>query len=368
MLDSFGRPLFVDGTFPRGRLSFASVFDTALATADGPAFLAVLDDSLLWGGPWATELSAMSPDVRMLRFVEWILWTRKRPRSLVEWDNLVPYAAELPRWLDAHGAEHTARYVRELLALYPNSTPIEDALARGKHLTAHEKANPAIWKDFRARYSMLEEELALQLRRWLERDGARVAAEADEVRTRLAMPLPPSLAEIVAAPAADDEFLQALLAWLDAPLGNPALGFDRQPAAGRMLWTLVALHTSLAVDGTTHFLLSYGVGAGFSKLAAWAKTIGATATAAYAKDATAELKRLNGGKLPPMGDVNRIKAIRALEQGDEANGRAGLFVELDDAHRSAVVAELPGRIRDYVTTHRADVEREQLAAAAALAT
>jgi hypothetical protein len=366
VLDGFGRPLFVDGSFPKGRLSCASVIDTALATADTPAFLAALSGNLLFGGAWATDVSQMSRDVRMLYFVEWILWARKYPRSVVEFRQLVPYSADLERWLDEHAMVHTARYVRELFALYPNSIPIEDELARGKHLTAHEKANPTIWKDFRDRYPMLEDELGRQLRIWLERDGGRVGAEADAVRTRLAEPMPRSLPEIVAATATDDEFLEALLAWLDAPLGRPALGFDRQPATGLMLWTLYGLHASMAVDGTTHFLLSYGVGKGFSKLAGWAKKIGATTTVAYAKDASAELKRLNGGKLPPMGDANRIKAIRALERADEANGGAGLFLKIDESYGPSVAAELPARIRAYVTTHLAEIERELLDAAKAV--
>jgi hypothetical protein len=81
---------------------------------------------------------------------------------------------------------------------------------------------------------------------------------------------------------------------------------------------------------------------------------------AYAKAATARLKALSGGKLPPMGDAKRIEAIRALERQDEAAGGKGLFFALDEEYATRVGPELEQRVRAYVR------ERELLAAAAAV--
>ncbi len=109
-----------------------------------------------------------------------------------------------------------------------------------------------------------------------------------------------------------------------------------------------------------HFLHSFGVDRYFPKLGGWAKTIGATTTVAYVKAASAELKRLNGGKLPPMGDQPRIAVIHELEQQDEAAGGRGLFVELDEEYGVLVVAELAMQLRSYVKAHLKDVEAEQM--------
>ncbi len=114
-----------------------------------------------------------------------------------------------------------------------------------------------------------------------------------------------------------------------------------------------------------HFLHSFGVGRYFPKLGGWAKTIGATTTVAYVKATSAELKRLNGGKLPPMADPPRIAVIHELEQQDEAAGGRGLFVELDEEYGALVVAELAKKLRAYVKSHLKAIETEQLAAVAA---
>jgi hypothetical protein len=123
-----------------------------------------------------------------------------------------------------------------------------------------------------------------------------------------------------------------------------------------MLWVLNSLATSVAASGMTHFLLSHGVGQYFPKLAAWAKTVGATETAAYATAATVELKRLNGGKLPPKADAPRIEAIQRLEHEDEAAGGRALFFALDEEYRGLVVTEIPARLRAYVREHQTEVE------------
>lgn len=148
--------------------------------------------------------------------------------------------------------------------------------------------------------------------------------------------------------------------WLDAPKGRPKLGFDKQPDSGRMLWVLGALSKSASVSGMVHFLHSYGIGRYFPKLAGWARTIGATATVEYAKAASTELKRLNGGKLPPMADQPRIAVIHELEEQDEAAGGRGLFVELDEEYGVLVVAELAKKLRAYVKAYLNEIETAQM--------
>jgi hypothetical protein len=126
------------------------------------------------------------------------------------------------------------------------------------------------------------------------------------------------------------------------------------------LWVLAALMISAGVDGMTHFLYSSGIGTYFSKLQAWAKEIDAPVTLAYAKSATAQLKRLHGGKLPPMSDAPRLVTVRDLEVQDEASGGAGLFEVQDAEYRDAVVEELPRRLRAYLSAHQTRIEREIL--------
>ncbi|HEV7957228.1 MAG TPA: hypothetical protein VGP10_08715, partial [Marisediminicola sp.] len=83
-IDSFGRPLFVDGTYPMGRPSCASVFDLALAMSDNVAFFEALEDNGLFGGPWGERLEAMSRDVRMLWMTSWQRYKAKRPLDFVQ--------------------------------------------------------------------------------------------------------------------------------------------------------------------------------------------------------------------------------------------------------------------------------------------
>ena len=111
-----------------------------------------------------------------------------------------------------------------------------------------------------------------------------------------------------------------------------------------------------------HFLYSVGIGRYFPKLATWAKKIGAPTTVAYAKAASAELKALNGGTLPSMGDARRIATMHALEEHDEAAGGRGLFDGLDQEYRVLVTAELTQTLRAYVREHVEEIERELFAA------
>lgn len=365
--DAFGRPLFVDGTYPKGRPVCASVFDLALATSDDSAFLgALLEDNGLLGGPWGDEMEAMSRDVRMLRLTDVQRFEMRRPLDFARHEWFAAYAVDYARWLEEIGARENAVYVRELLALYPGRVPFAEERERDAHRKTLEAANPGLTAEIRARYPSLDRDLAAALRRLLQERGPAIARDCDEVRTRFAVPMPPTLGEILDAPSSDADFAQALLAWLDAPQGNPPLGFDDQPEVGRMLWVLESLVTSLRVSGLEHFLLSHGVGRYFPKLGAWAKAVGAETTVAYAKAATARLKALSGGKLPPMGDAKRIEAIGALERQDEAAGGKGLFFELDEQYATLVAPELEQRVRAYVRAHRDDIERELLTASAAI--
>jgi hypothetical protein len=122
--------------------------------------------------------------------------------------------------------------------------------------------------------------------------------------------------------------------------------------------TRAALVTSTGVDGMTHVLNSAGIGPYFPRLQAWRKLIDAPVTLAYAKQAWAQLKRLNGGKLPPMGDTARLRAIRMLEASDGASGGAGLFEDQNAEYRDAVMEDLHRQIRAYVMANRAAIERE----------
>lgn len=362
MRDPFDRPLFFDGTFPAGRLACPSVIDAALQTTDATAFLAAFGHGKFWGGPWGSELDAMSRDARMLRMSDWLLWTRKHPDSFVRHDWLARYGRDFERWLHEFGAIDTARYVREMLDLYPDGVPFPTEIERGKHLQALAKANPEIWKELRARYPGIENELAATLRLLLEKRGRAIGADCDALRARFAEPMPRTLQEIADTPSTDAEFSDALITWLDAPKGRPALGFDDQPATGRILWVLDALNTSLVVSGMSHFLYSVGIGRYFPKLAIWAKKVGAPTTVAYAKAASAELEALNGGTLPSMVDAKRIATMHELEEHDEAAGGRGLFDALDQEYRVLVTAELSQRLRAYVREHVEDIEHELFAA------
>lgn len=162
MRDPFGRPLSFDGTFPTGRLACPSVIGAALQTTDATAFLAVFGQGKFWGGPWGSELDAMSRDVRMLRMSDWLLWTRKHPDSFVRHEWLAQYGRDFERWLHELGAIDTARYVRDMLDLYPGGVPFPTEIERGKHLQALAKANPGIWKELRALYPGIENELAAE--------------------------------------------------------------------------------------------------------------------------------------------------------------------------------------------------------------
>lgn len=362
MIDSFGRLLIVDGTYPAGRLACESVFETALATTNSTAFSESFENGDLWGGPWSDEVDAMPRDLRMLHLTDWLLYTRKRPRSLAVHRWFVAVAHEYNKWLKEIGASDSSRYVGELVELYPNAVPFEDEQERDRHMTTAENENPEIWRDLRARFPALEDELAASIRPMLKSRGAAICRECEALRARFAAPMPRTLRDIVETPSTDAEFSDALTGWLDAPMGQPALGFEDQPEMGRMLWVLDALNTSLVVSGMSHFLYSVRIGRYFPKLAIWAKRVGAPTTVAYAKAASAELKALNGGTLPSMVDAKRIATMHELEEHDEAAGGRGLFDALDQEYRVLVTAELSQRLRAYVREHVEDIERELFAA------
>jgi hypothetical protein len=260
MTDQFGRPLIIDGTYPTGRLACASVIDLAIATTDAASFFAAFEDGEFWGGPWSDEVDAMPRDVRMMHMSDWLLWLRKRPRSLAVHRWFVVVGRDFERWLREIGAFDTERYVRELFDLYPNGVPFETEVERDRQMTAVEKINPDIWRQLRARYPSLEDELAARIRLLLEKRGKTIAEACEALRTRFGEPIPLTLTEIVEASSTDAEFSAALSHWLNAPKGRPELGFDKQPDIGRMLWVLDALARSVFVSGMAHFLHSYGIG------------------------------------------------------------------------------------------------------------
>jgi hypothetical protein len=362
--DQFGRPLVIDGTFPRGRLSCQSAFQLALGASDAHEFFAALDDEAkLWGGPWADELSRMSPDLRTLRLSDLLPTSVTYPASFAEDQAIADYGAELERWLRVHGASRAAAYVAELLALYPDSTPMSDPDERANHLSEFEAQHPDAFQEIGGRYLDIADDLVGPLKTLLREHGDEMARTGEALRAECAPPARRTLAEIMTV-TDDVEFTGDLVEWLDAPGDGPKLGFDRQPKVGRMLWVLAALVISTEADGMTHFLNSAGIGQYFPKLQAWCKLIDAPATLAYVKRATAQLKRLNGGRLPQMGDAVRLRTIRVLEANDEASGGTGLFEVQDAEYRDVVMEELPRRIRAFVTMNRAAVEGEILEHAA----
>jgi hypothetical protein len=158
----------------------------ALATRDATAFHASFVKEKFWAGPWASAVDAMSHDVRMFRLTKVVLFTRRDPRSMADDDWFAAYGVDFEQWLQGIGAVDTARYVRELLNLFPDGVPIEDRLDRGQHLTATEKEAPEIWRQLRARYPTLEGELAERLRVVLEERGPVIAAECDALRVKYA--------------------------------------------------------------------------------------------------------------------------------------------------------------------------------------
>ena len=362
-LDRFGRALVIDGTFPNGRPSCQSALDSALEAQDAERFFAAFGTEKLWGGPWAEQLSQMSDDLRALRLSDLLVFSVSFPAGLLEGQEFSEYAVGLKAWLDKHGAVKAARYVGELLAIFPRGRPITDAERRAAFLSTFEADQPDRLDEIGGRYSDIGADLVSPLRTMIQKRGAELAQECEQLRKKFAEAMPLPLTEIVQI-ADDRAFRRALVRWFDAPTGRPALGFDRQPAVGRMLWVLEAFATSVEVDGMTHFLNSAGVGAFFGKLEGWAKTIEASTTREYVKGATAHLKQLNAGKLPPMKDSSREAAIKRLESRDRDAGGRGLFEALDEEYGQLVIAELSRKIRDYVGRNRGEIEHVVLENAA----
>jgi hypothetical protein len=358
-VERFGRPLVFDGTFQQGRPSCQSAFDQALEAGSAEEFFDALDSAKLWGGPWADQVSRMSIDLRALRLAEDLRSTIDYPAGILDGQMFADHALELLRWLHDHGAPEAAQCVAELIAVFPRGRPIVHAERRENFLSSFASENPDRFDEIANKYARIVEHLVAPFRTLLQIRGSELAVECEHLRTEFAEPMPRTLEEIVGIPD-DLEFRTALVRWLDAPAGSPTLGFDRQPEVGRMLWVLEALAVSAEVDGMTHFLNSAGVGESFGKLAGWAKKVGATNTREYANAAAAQLKRLNGGKLPSMKDGPRQTAIRRLEEKDEASGGRGLFDALDEEYGQLVSAELAAKIRAYITEHRGDVERSIL--------
>ena len=310
----------------------------------------------MWGGPWAEQLSQMSADLRALRLGDLLFFSVSFPIELLEWQEFSEYAAELKAWLDNHGAVKSARYVAELLAIFPRGRPITDTELRADFLSTVEADEPDRLGEIGSRYSDIGADLVSPLRTMIQRRGGELALECEQLRKKFAEAMPLTLTEIVQI-ADDHAFRRALVQWLDAPTGRPALGFDRQP-------DLEAFATSVEVDGITHFLYGAGVGAFFGKLEGWAKTIEASRTREYVRAATAHLKQLNGGKLPPMKDSAREAAIERLESEDRDAGGRGLFEALDEEYGQLVTAELSRKIRDYVGSKSGEIEQVVLENAA----
>jgi hypothetical protein len=168
-----------------------------------------------------------------------------------------------------------------------------------------------------------------------------------------------TLERVVAAPyGSAQELLSRVLDWFShgSPLGR--VPFDEQPPLVKALWTLDALSTSLAVSGTTSFLL--GMGSEARRVGEYARTVGAPITARFGDAMIQELKRLRRGRLPAETQGAMTDAIKSLESRDQAAGGAGLFLPLDDEFSAAVIAELDSALPHYVVANVAD-----LAAAAA---
>lgn len=340
-----------------------SAFDDALAAPDADGFFKALDNARLWGGPWAEQLAHMPDGLRILRLSDLLQWSIKYPVELLEWQMFAEYGLELRRWLTEHGATEAARCVNDLLEVFPGGEPIVDAERRAEYLSEFESEHPHRYDEIASEYKTIAENLLPPLRSMLREQGPVLARSCDALRAEFAEPLPLTLSEIVAIPD-QTEFRKALVQWLDAPTGKPAIGFDRQPEIGKRLWVLEALLTSVEVDGIGHFLSSAGVGASFGKLPAWTVGIDAPITKQYVTAAASRLKELNGGRLPPMKDGARQAAIRRLEARDEATGSRGPFEAVDEQFAQIASVELATKVRLYVETHRADIEREVLENAA----
>ena len=213
MRDRFNRSLTIDGTFPQGRLSCASVIDTAQETTDATSFFAVFGKNKFWAGPWGSKLDAMPRDLRMLRMTEWLLYTRKDPLSLARHRWFAAYGLDFEQWLGEIGAAESGRYVRELLDLYPGGVPFEVEVERDRLMTAAETATPDLWSKVAQRFPFLEDELASHLRRVFRERGVAIGEECDALRARFAEPLSPKLRTIAEASSTDADFSAALVHW-----------------------------------------------------------------------------------------------------------------------------------------------------------
>ena len=165
-----------------------------------------------------------------------------------------------------------------------------------------------------------------------------------------------SLTRALAQHAEPADISSALVDWLHtgSPLGR--LQFDQQPPLGKALWTLNALSVDLLADGTVHFLRSMGTEA--RRLADYARMIGASVTEEYATAMVAELKRLNGRRLPPETQGSMGELMDRLEDRDMRAGGTGLFESLDERYVAAVAAEIDAVLPVFAREHVDDIVRE----------
>jgi hypothetical protein len=214
--DGYGRPLVIDGTFPKGRPSCRSAFDDALAASDADGFFAALDSAGLWGGPWAEQVARMSTELRVLRLGDLLQSSIDFPAGIVEEQMFAEHGPELKAWLDEHDAPTPARCVQALLKVFPRGKPITDADRRADYLSSFEQDHPDRLAEIGSRYGGIGEKLAVALRELLKSRGAKLAEECEALRAEFAEAMPLTLDEILQI-TDDVEFRRALVLWLNAP-------------------------------------------------------------------------------------------------------------------------------------------------------
>lgn len=314
-----------------------------LRTRSADAFFDAYDQ--FWGAGWDLEDIA-SKRLRMLFLCHHLAvhLASDIAAALTEDDDdhFVRALPDLLAWCDTIRAPLATDLLTGLRKLFPAHRIPRADVARWRAVERLQAQTPSPFQVLQRNAPRVRAQLAKTLRRYL-RDN-RSTVEADFRLAAPTGPETPSLAQLAAIQPAT-LFAEQLWEWLAAKAP-----FERQPPRGRAIWSLLALESSLATDGSMHFWESAQVSLHLDTVLAWVKELSAPKTKGYLKAMIHALP-----SPPPRHERSRVALMRRLEASTPSGDP---FMALDRRYAKAVVGELPKALQAYARRYAASLEAD----------